>query len=247
MVPLRGYINSTNYSADAIRWLDYVATMEGICIAHALNGLGEKKLSGISVDGYCESLKTVYQYHVNKYCRYPVGHPIIITENFDDPCKYFGIIKCKVLAPRGLFLPILPYRCKDKLMFPLCRSCTEHMSQENCTHQGEDRALIGTWCTEELKLAIKKGYKVMDVSLFTKFYHFESSTDSLFKSYIDLFLKIKQESSGWPVECVTDKEKEQYIRQYAEKEGVHLDISSVMINPGRRQVAKLALNSFWGR
>ncbi|XP_054709221.1 uncharacterized protein LOC129218925 [Uloborus diversus] len=129
-------------------------------------------------------------------------------------------------------------------MFPLCRSCTENMSQENCTHQDEDRALLGTWCAEELKLAIKKGYKVMEIY---EVYHFESSTDSLFKTYIDLFFKIKQESSGWPVECVTDKEKEQYIRQYAEKEGVHLDPSSVMINPGRRQVAKLALNSFWGR
>lgn len=78
-------------------------------------------------------------------------------------------------------------------------------------------------------------------------YHFQQTSDSLFRPYIDLFLKIKQESSGWPAECKTEAEKNEYIRLYKEKEGVTLDPSKISKNPGRRQVAKLALNSFWGR
>lgn len=65
MVPVQGYINQTNYSADSIRWLDFVAKAEGVCIQHARNGLGEAKIEGISVDGYCSSTKTVYQYQVS--------------------------------------------------------------------------------------------------------------------------------------------------------------------------------------
>ena len=67
----------------------------------------------------------------------------------------------------------------------------------------------------------------------------------LFRS--DLFLKIKQESSGWPADCLSEAEKEKYVREYYEKEGVRLEPASIAKNPGRCQVAKLALNSFWGR
>lgn len=78
-------------------------------------------------------------------------------------------------------------------------------------------------------------------------YHFQKSSEDLFKSYINTFLKIKQEASGWPSHCRTEEEKRMYISEYEEKEGIALDPSSIGYNPGRRQVAKLALNSFWGR
>lgn len=64
MVPVHGYINRTNFSPDSIRWLDFVASSEGVHIQHALNGTGERKISGISVDGYCGETKTIYQYQV---------------------------------------------------------------------------------------------------------------------------------------------------------------------------------------
>ena len=65
MVPVHGYSNNTNYSVDAIRWLDFLANKRGLDIKHALNGYGEKKVGGISVDGYCDETKTVFQYHVS--------------------------------------------------------------------------------------------------------------------------------------------------------------------------------------
>ena len=43
----------------------------------------------------------------------------------------------------------------------------------------------------------------------------------------------------------TQEQKQQYIRQYKQKEGI--DLQNVAKNPGRKQVAKLMLNSFWGK
>ncbi|XP_062587274.1 uncharacterized protein LOC134248895 [Saccostrea cucullata] len=61
---------------------------------------------------------------VNKTCRYPVGHPDIVTRDFAELTTYFGLAKVKVLPPRGLFHPVLGYRTGGKLTFPLCRTST---------------------------------------------------------------------------------------------------------------------------
>jgi hypothetical protein len=45
-----------------------------------------------------------------------IGHPRVITENFGDLSSYFGLVKCTVLPPRGLFHPVLPYRTQGKLI-----------------------------------------------------------------------------------------------------------------------------------
>ena len=45
-----------------------------------------------------------------------------------------GIVKCTVLPPRDLFLPVLPYKCNGKLMFPLCRLCCETENKTICQH-----------------------------------------------------------------------------------------------------------------
>ncbi|GBL60239.1 hypothetical protein AVEN_60158-1 [Araneus ventricosus] len=89
---------------------------------------------------------------VNKYCMYPVGHPQIITENFADIESYVGLVKCRILPPRGLYFPVLPFRCNGKFMFPLCRCCAETLNQSLCEHSDEERSMIGTWVTEEKRL-----------------------------------------------------------------------------------------------
>ena len=67
MVPMHGYVSRVKHSADSLRWLDFVATTEKVRIQHAANGYGEKRIAGMSVDGFCEETNTVYQYHVSKY------------------------------------------------------------------------------------------------------------------------------------------------------------------------------------
>ena len=89
-------------------------------------------------------LMSFFFHQVNKYCNYPVGHPEIITENFSDVNDYFGLIKCRVLPPSNLHLPVLPIRCKGKLMFPLCQKCAEKSQETPCQHLEEERCITGT-------------------------------------------------------------------------------------------------------
>ena len=128
----------------------------------------------------------------NKYGQYPLGHPTIITENFAPIDQYFGLVQCSVLPPRALYHPVLPHRTKGKLTSPLCRTCADTLQQEPCQHSDAERTLHGTWVSLELQKALEKGYQLVKLE---EVWHFEEHTDSLFKEYIDTFLKIKQEVS----------------------------------------------------
>ena len=98
-----------------------------------------------------------YTPHVNRSKTVPTGHPEIITENFDeDISNYFGLIKCTVLPPRGLFHPVLPHHGQDKLMFALCKTCADTGNQTPCAHSDAERAIQGTWCSVELKKALER-------------------------------------------------------------------------------------------
>ena len=69
----------------------------------------------------------------------------------------------------------------------------------------------------------------------------------LFTEYINLWLKEKQEASGWPEWVKTDEDRAKYIADYKKREGVELDPEKIEFNPGLRSLAKLYLNSFWVR
>ena len=172
------------------------------------------------------------------------GHPEIITDNFQDISTYFGLVKCTVLPPRGLFHPVLPYRASGKLMFPLCKTCADTTNKAVCTHTESERAILGTWCHVELLKALEKGYQILRLH---EVWHFPKQSNELFKEYVDTFLKIKQEASGYPKDCVTLEQRQTYVAEYLEHEGIKLDPEKITHNPGLRALAKLMLNSFWGK
>lgn len=60
-------------------------------------------------------------------------------------------------------------------------------------------------------------------------------------------MKIKQEASGWPTECDTEEKKRNYLQENEQHEGIQLDYKKVEKNPGLRSLAKLTLNSCWGK
>ncbi len=107
-----------------------------------------------------------------------------------------------------------------------------------------ERAITGTWCHVELLKAVEKGYEIMRMH---EVWHFPQQSNELFKEYVDTFLKIKQEASGYPKERVTPEQKELYVSEYLEHEGIKLDPDNITPNPGLRSLAKLMLNSFWGK
>lgn len=189
---------------------------------------------------------------VNKTGKIPLGHPEIITENFKSISEYEGLVKCKVLPPKGLFMPALPTKCNGKLLFSLCRTCGENYQQTKCQHDKHERALTGTWVSDELKEAIAQGYEIQQLYEVWHFdsislYDQDSKTGGIFTEYINTFLKVKQEASGWPDWCVDEVSKQRYIQQYFEKEGIWLEYDNIRENPGLRSLAKLMLNSFWGK
>ena len=192
---------------------------------------------------------SLYPY-VQKYGIYPKGHPEIITENFDKNKKYFGLIKCKIIPPRGLYHPVLPAKINNKLKFPLCSKCAD-TNQKNCDHNDQERALVGTWVSLEVDKAIEKGYKI---DKYFCVWHWNESlkydkitkTGGLFTGYINNALKEKQEASGFPTSCDTEEKKDRYIEDYYQNEGILLDKNKIELNHGKRAVAKIKANSQWG-
>ena len=186
---------------------------------------------------------------VNKTARYPLGHPTIHYEpDNQDLDSYFGIALVTIRPPRGLYHPVLPVRHGGKLTFPLCLACVQkeqpkplHERSAECSHSDQERQLQGTWCTPEIQEARATGYILVRIH---EVWHFKKSKTGLFKDYVNTWLKIKQESAGWPRWCETREQQQQYIRRYREKEGITLE--NVAKNPERKQVAKLML-SFWGK
>ncbi|CAH3185510.1 unnamed protein product [Porites evermanni] len=57
-------------------------------------------------------------------------------------------------------------------------------------------------------------------------------TEGLLADYVNTWLKIKQESAGWPDDCRTQEQKDAYNPAYEQKEGITLE--HVAKNPGRK-------------
>ena len=190
---------------------------------------------------------------VNKTCVYPRGHPTFISQpDGTDISGYFGVIKCKVVPPYGLYHPVLPFQHAGKLTFPLCAACVETemakpllQRSAQCNHSDDERALTSTWCTPELQTAVELGYRI---DYIYEVWHFEETYKELFEEYVNTWLKIKQEASGWPSHVGDDEVKRrQYIDEYYEHEGIRLDYNKIEKNSGLRTLAKMMLNSMWGK
>ena len=186
-----------------------------------------------------------------KMCPFPIGFPKVITENFDDIENYFGLVNCKILTPKQMLFPVLPTRCHNKLLFILCNICG-HLKQADCNHSEDERAIEGTWVTEEVKHAIKNGYKMIKIFSIWHFnqkevYDKQTKTGGLFTEYVNKFLKMKTEATGFPDHIKSNDQKEKFINDYFNNEGIQLDSDNMKPNPGMKAISKLFLNSLWGR
>jgi hypothetical protein len=187
-----------------------------------------------------------------KYCKYPIGVPEILFESY-VPKDHFGLVKCTVLPPTNLHIPVLPMRHNGKLFFPLCSQCVKDQNTTfNCNHNEDERKISGVYCTPELELAVEHGYRVLQTHCI---WHYKNSeqydtmtkTGGLFTGYIDTFLKIKMEASGFPDGVLSDEDKQTFVQSVYENEGVKLDIDKIEKCEPLRQIAKLCLNNLWGK
>jgi hypothetical protein len=62
--------------------------------------------------------------------------------------------------------------------------------------------------------------------------------ESSFAEYINMFLKLKQESYGYPSWVQSEADKDKYIEDYRCAEGIALDKASISKNAGQFSLAK---------
>ena len=155
---------------------------------------------------------------------FPIGHPTRIREFNNLNINYFyGFIYCKVKSNENLRIPVLAEKSDTKLIF-------SHGTK------------IGVWNSEELKLAVQYGYEILELY---EVIHFEERSNNLFADYIRVFFKIKAECS---FKGKTDADKDAYIADLnSGRFPVKLDRTKLAFNEGFRQVAKLCLNTLWGK
>lgn len=160
-----------------------------------------------------------------------------------------GILKIDILPPKKLYHPVLGVRLHSKLMFVLCFKCAVEKNSDECMHSDNDRVIRGTYIADELRLAVSKGYTIMKIYEAWEYEIIQLDADSqnegLFAGYIDTFLKIKTEASGYPSWCNSADTRKQYIKDYYDHEGIQLEESKIAKNEGLRSLAKLLLNSLW--
>ena len=114
-----------------------------------------------------------------------------------------------------------------------------------CNHTNEQRVLTSTWCSPELHKAVALGYEIQYIY---EVWQFDETCEGLFRDYVNTWLKIKQEASGWPSWVGDDETKrQQYFREYYEHEGIQLEYAKIEKNAGLRTLAKMMLNSMWGK
>ena len=221
--------------------------------------------------GYYVDFTSLYP-AVMKYKRYPIGHPQRIIKNFQgmvtEKCTgdciynncigehfklpYFGVIRAKFLPPSDIYHPVLPVRINGKLMFPLCYKCAQEENPGECKCSDKQRAFTYTYCTPEIEVAVNMGYLIQEIFEVLHWpdssMHDKSRPNSgLFTNYVNTFLKLKQQASGFPSNITTEEEKDEYIQMYLENEGILLDKELIRKNPGIRSISKLGLNSFYGK
>ena len=110
------------------------------------------------------------------------------------------------------------------------------MNQDDCTLSDEERCIFGTWVVDEVRKAIEMGYRLENVYEFWEYevtcFDKDTISGGLFAEYVDMFLKLKQESSGYPSWVQSEEDKDRYIEDYRRAEGIALDKASISQTAG---------------
>lgn len=163
-----------------------------------------------------------------------------------------GILKCFVIPPPNIDVPVLPAKFDNRLLFPLCRKCALQNPRGGvqfnyrCTHSEEERGWVTTVTCIEMEEALRNGYRV------TRYYRSIEWDDNqwdvqLFERYVAQFMAMKAEASGFPEEVQTEEEQEQFIRECRQRFNIVIEREKMVHNSAKRTIAKLCNNSLWGK
>ena len=197
----------------------------------------------------------------NFFTSYPVGHPKRKTFKYSEQVvnwtsssdnKYKGILKVLILPPKNLRVTVLPVKFGDdpRLLFPLCKSCSikypegGRLDNYECKHSDKNRQYVQTCTHIELNEALDAGYQVKRIFHVLQYDQFD---DNIFKEYVREFFKIKLEASGFDNDIDTEEKQEQFLQECEKIFGIKVDKANMNYNAALRTLAKICLNSLWGR
>jgi len=104
---------------------------------------------------------------------------------------------------------------------------------------------------DEVRMAVSKGYRILEIHEVYEYevtqYDAATGEGGLFVEYIDTFLKLKAEVSGYPSWVRTPADEDRYVEKFRQSEGILLDEDKIGNNASKRALAKLCLNSMWGK
>ena len=94
-----------------------------------------------------------------------------------------------------------------------------------------------------------KVYRILDIHEMCKYavtqYYAATDEGGHFLDYIDTFVKLKGEASGYPSWVRTPADEVRCIEEFRQSEGILLDKDSIIHNASKRALDKLFLNSMW--
>ena len=121
----------------------------------------------------------------------------------------------------------------------LCRTCADNVQTDICQHDDEDRAIVGTYTTEEIKACIPLGYRV--ITIYHVWHYTESSQyrpekneHGIFSKFVNTFNKMKMAASGFPAHVETDLQKRASLEA---KDKIKLDVNEIKNAPGLRNIS----------
>jgi hypothetical protein len=110
---------------------------------------------------------------------------------------------------------------------------------KKCKHSTDERSFVWFGTTPELTKALDKGYEIVEIY---EVRHFDDSSNSLFKSYMDEFVAIKLRAS-----CKATDSKVLVQREIKAATDKIISLDDIGNNPGLKAIAKMYLNSLWGK
>ena len=105
------------------------------------------------------------------------------------------------------------------------------------------QSVTGTWVMDEVRMAVEKVYRILDVYEIYEYqvtqYNPETGEGGLFVDYINKFLKLNAEASGYSGRVRSPDDEVLYVESLWTKVGISLDRESIKSNAAKRGLAKL--------
>ena len=93
--------------------------------------------------------------------------------------------------------------------------------------------LVSVWDLIEFRLALRKGYKIVETYEIWQYP----------KTRSDIFIKTKLESSVYQAGVITEEQKDLYTMKIFSNDEIVIAKDAITLNPSLRSISKLAMNS----